>query len=277
MRLRPERLLLAALVLLVAAWAARPALRAVRWTLVGLVELGRLPAPAPAPRAWDAAPARIAHGGGALGALRTTNTVEALERNYGRGVRWFEVDFLPDSRGAWWAVHDWAQASAVLGVPLDSDGRGLPGEQRSGSAPSVPRLEQVLDWFGRHPDARLVTDTKGDNGLLLRQLRAASPGVRARIHPQLYRLEELGWVTSDGFGAPIFTTYRSAYPWWVLRRFVQRTPLLAVTVSRAEADEACAALCGHIPVLAHTVNDPADAAGLARAGLTGIYTDDLLP
>ena len=275
MRLRPERVLLVALVLLVAAWAARPALRALRWTLVGLVELGHLPAPAPAPR--DAAPARIAHGGGALGALRTTNTLEALERNYGRGARWFEVDFLPDSRGAWWAVHDWAQVSAVLGVPLDAQGRGLPGEQRAGSAPSVARLEQVLDWIGRHADARLVTDTKGDNGLLLRQLRAAPPAVRARIHPQLYRLEELGWVANDGFGAPIFTTYRSAYPWWVLRRFVQRAPLLAVTVTREQATEACAALCAHVPVLTHTVNDPTEAAGLARAGLTGIYTDELLP
>ncbi|HZJ52523.1 MAG TPA: hypothetical protein VFD38_00155 [Myxococcaceae bacterium] len=275
MRLRPERVLGLTLLLLVAAWAARPALRPVRWALVGLVELGRLPAAAPAPR--DTAPARIAHGGGALGPLRTTNTLEALERNYGRGARWFEVDFLPDSRGAWWAVHDWAQASAVLGVPLDAEGRGLPGEQRSGSGPAVPRLEQVLDWFGRHADARLVTDTKGDNGLLLRQLRAAPPAVRARIHPQLYLLEELGRVGTEGFGAPIFTTYRSEYPWWVLRRFVRRAPLLAVTVTREQASEGCAALCAHVPVLTHTVNDPSEAALLARAGLTGIYTDDLLP
>jgi hypothetical protein len=107
--------------------------------------------------------------------------------------------------------------------------------------------------------------TKGDNGLLLRQLRAAPPAVRARIHPQLYRLEELGWITNDGFGAPIFTNYRSAYPWWVLRRFV-RAPLLAVTVTREEAIEACAALCAQVPVLTHTVNDPSEAASLARAG-----------
>lgn len=261
MRLRPERVLVAVLVLLVAAWAARPALRTARWTLLGLVELTRLPA-APVPARSDTAPARIAHGGGALGPLRTTNTLEALDRNYVRGARWFEVDFLPDSRGTWWAVHDWPQASALLAVP---------------QAPAIPRLEQVLDWFGRHPDARLVTDTKGDNGLLLGQLRAAPSSVRARIHPQLYRLVELRWVGAEGFGAPIFTTYRSAYPWWVLRRFAQRAPLLAVTVTREQAAEACAALCAHVPVLTHTVNDPSDAAALARAGLTGIYTDELLP
>ncbi len=275
MRLRPERVLLLTLLvlalLLVVGRAAHPA----RWMLVGLVELARLPALAPAP--YDTVPSRIAHGGGALGPLRTTNTLEALEHNYGRGARWFEVDFLPDSRGAWWAVHDWAQASAMLGVPLDAEGRGLPGEHRPGSGPAVPRLEQVMDWFGRHADARLVTDTKGDNARLLRELSAAPPVVRARIHPQLYRLEELRLIGSEGFGAPIFTTYRSDYPWWILRRFAQRAPLLAVTVTREQARDGCAALCPHVPVLTHTVNDPSEAAGVLRVGLTGIYTDELLP
>jgi hypothetical protein len=82
---------------------------------------------------------------------------------------------------------------------------------------------------------------------------------------------------AGGFAAPIFTTYRSAYPWWVLRRFVQRAPLLAVTVTRAEAWEACAALCGQIPLLTHTIDDPSEAAELMGAGFSGIYTDDLLP
>ena len=275
MRPRPERVLALVLLLAVAAWAGRPALRAARWTVLGLAALQRI-GPV-APLAAPAPPARIAHGGGALGPLHTTNTLEALDRNYARGVRWFEMDFLPDPDGTWWAVHDWPRATAMLGVPLDREGRADPGAQRPGANPRVPRLEEVLEWFGHHPDARLVTDTKEDSGVLLRHLEAAPPGVRARIHPQLYRFEEYGRTRAAGLGAPIFTTYRSAYPWWVLRRFVDRAPLLAVTVSRDEATEACAALCRHVPVLTHTVNDPADAAGLARAGLAGIYTDELLP
>ena len=141
----------------------------------------------------------------------------------------------------------------------------------------MPRLAEVLDWLGRNPDSRLVTDTKGDNGTLLALLQQAPAEVRARIHPQLYRFEEYGRARAGGFAAPIFTTYRSAYPWWLVRRFVERAPVLAVTVTRAEAAEACAALCGRVPVLTHTVNDPADAARLTHAGLAGVYTDELLP
>ncbi|MGZ6135244.1 MAG: hypothetical protein ACXWLS_11510 [Myxococcaceae bacterium] len=52
---------------------------------------------------------------------------------------------------------------------------------------------------------------------------------------------------------------------------------LAVAVTRAEAQEACAALCGQIPLLTHTVNDPSEAAERMGARIAGLYTDDLLP
>jgi hypothetical protein len=255
MRPRPERVLLVAvlvLVGLVAVLAVR-GLGSVRWAVRGLVELQRLP-PA-APLRPPPAPSRIAHGAGALDGRPTPNNLEALERNHARGVRWFEVDFLPDASGTWWAVHDWGRSAG----------------------PRPPRLAEVLDWFGRHTDSRLVTDTKGDNAALLRELAAAAPELRARIHPQLYRFEEYTGARAAGFGAPIFTTYRSAYPWWLVRGFVDRAPLLAVTVTRDQVRDGCAALCGKVPLLTHTVNDAADAAALARTGLAGIYTDDLLP
>jgi hypothetical protein len=36
-------------------------------------------------------------------------------------------------------------------------------------------------------------------------------------------------------------------------------------------------LAGQVPLLSHTVNDAAEEARLLRAGISGIYTDDLLP
>ena len=112
---------------------------------------------------------------------------------------------------------------------------------------------------------------------MLQKLASAPSDVRTRIHPQIYRFGEYPLARSAGFAAPIFTTYRSAYPRWVLRRFAGRATLLAVTVTRAEAERVCAVLCGEVPVLTHTVNDPADAERLKRAGIAGIYTDELLP
>jgi len=259
MRRRVERALVLAVVVVAAGWASRPALRRAKWSLVGAWELARLPSTSSPPTV--AAPAHIAHAGGAFGALRYTNSLEALDRNYARGVRWFELDFLPDREGVWWAVHDWREVQELLGI-----------------APfHVLTLDEALAWFGRHGDARLITDTKGDNSVLLQRLGQAPPGLRARIHPQIYRLPEYAPAVAGGFAAPIFTTYRSAYPWWVLRRFARRAPLLAVTVTRAEAREACAALGGQTPLLTHTIDDPSEAAELMGAGIAGIYTDDLLP
>jgi glycerophosphoryl diester phosphodiesterase len=223
------------------------------------------------------APARIAHAAGSLRGLSYTNSLEALEHHYGRGVRWFELDFSRDAHGAWWAVHEWSEVRQRLGIPLDPGGRGLPERQPPGGAFQLASLERVLGWFGDHPDARLVTDTKDDSRALLRGLEAAPPGLRARIHPQVYWISEYPLARAGGFGAPIFTTYRTRYPWWIIARFARRSPLLAVTVTRDEAAEACRALSGQVPLLTHTINDPAEAARLAAAGIAGVYTDDLLP
>ena len=254
MRPRVERVLLCAILAVGGGWALRAPLRPARWALQGAWELMRLPALPAAPSLSP--PPHVAHAGGALRGLRYTNALEALAQNYALGARWFEMDFLADAQGAFWAVHDWEEA---------------PGRLHPAT------LEQVLDWFAAHGDARLITDTKGDNGALLRRLEAEPAQRRSRIHPQIYRIAEYAQARAGGFAAPIFTTYRSNYPWWVLRRFVRQSALLAVTVTRSEASDACAALCGQVPLLTHTVNDPSDAQALMKAGIAGIYTDDLLP
>ncbi len=275
MRRRIERALLLGIFLASAAWIFRGPLKAAGWHLHGGVELF-LVSPLPAPAAVRIPP-RIAHAAGSYHGLAYTNAMEALESNYARGARWFEMDFLRDARGNWWAVHDWKEAQRLLGIPLDRDGRGLPERQAAEAPFRVVGIERVLAWFGEHPDARLVTDTKDDNAVLLHQLESAPPGLRPRIHPQIYRIPEYPLARSGGFGAPIFTTYRSRYPWWVLSRFVRRDPVLALTVTLDEVPDACRALSGQVPLLTHTINDAAEAARLMRTGIAGIYTDDLLP
>jgi len=274
MRRRAEAVLFTLVLLAGAGWALRDALRPWVWGLRGAWELIGLP---PSPPPSIAAPALVAHAGGELRGLRYTNALEALDLHYARGTRWFEIDLLGDGENAFWAVHDWREAHEALGIPLDREGRGLPREQHKGAAFRVPQLEEVLAWFAGHGDARLITDTKGDNEALLRRLSKEPLDLRARIHPQLYRIREYAQAQAAGLGAPIFTTYRSHYPMRILRRFALGHPLLAIAVTREQASEACDALSGAVPVLTHTVNDPADAASLSRSGIAGIYTDELLP
>lgn len=256
MRRRAERALLLAVLVAGAAWMLRKPLREARWHAQGALEMFWLPAAAGA-LAPVVPPLHVAHAGGSVGGLHYTNAEEALEENYARGARWFEMDFLDDRGGRWWAVHEWGEARHPRHPPMT--------------------LQGVLAWFAAHPEARLVTDTKGDNRALLQSLGSAPPALRARIHPQIYRLSEYGQARALGLAAPIFTTYRSEYPWWVLARFVRRCPVLAVAVTRAQVREACEALCGQVPLLTHTVNDPAEAARLLKSGIAGVYTDELLP
>jgi glycerophosphoryl diester phosphodiesterase len=275
MRRRVEHALLLAILALAVAFAFRAPLRSAAWGLRGawdIVALPSLPAPAAA-----AVPAHIAHAGGSLRGMRYTNALDALDENFARGARWFEIDFLVAGDGGFWAAHDWREAHDRLRIPLDPGGRGLPQQQLSNAVYRVPTLEQTLSWFAAHPEARMITDTKGDNLALLRRLAAEPPELRARIHPQIFLIREYAQAREGGFGAPIFTTYRSQYPWWILHRFVRGHAVLAVTVTRAEVHDACETLCGTVPLLTHTVNDRSDEDALLRAGIAGVYTDDLLP
>jgi hypothetical protein len=275
MRRRVELALLLGILGIGGIWAFRRPLRSGVWALRAARELIALPS-LPAATA-PVVPAHIAHAGGSLRGMRYTNALDALEENFARGTRWFEIDLLEGADGGFWAVHDWGEAHDRLGIPLDGAGLGLAREQAAGAPFRIPRLEEVLAWFVAHPGVRVITDTKGDNLALLRRLEAEPPQLRSRIHPQIYRIREYEQARAAGLGAPIFTTYRSQYPWWIVRRFVRGHPVLAVTVTLAEAHDACQALCGAVPLLTHTVNDASEAAALMRTGIAGIYTDELLP
>src|SRR5262245_22760251 len=254
MRRRVKYALLLAILALGAAYVLRAPLRSAAWGLRGTWEVAALPT-LPAPPAAEV-PAHLAHAGGSLRGMHYTNALEALEENFARGTRWFEIDFLDAEGGEFWAVHDWHEAHERLGIPLDSEGRGVLTHPQSPSALyRIPTLEETLAWFAAHPEARVVTDTKGDNLALLRRLASEPPELRARIHPQIYFIGEYAQARAAGFGAPIFTTYRSQYPWWILHRFVREHPVLAVTVTLAETQAACEALCTTVPLLTHTVND----------------------
>ena len=176
--------------------------------------------------------------------------------------------------GGWWAVRlGWAHDT--LGVPLTAAAAAAHGNSHGAVFVSSPRPSAGLV----HPATPTLTDHRHQGRERpscfagSRQLRPSS--ARASIRRSIPWRVRAG--TRARFAAPIFTTYRSAYPWWVLRRFVDRAPLLAVTVTRTEAEAACAALCGRVPLLTHTINDPAEAADLTRRGIAGVYTDELLP
>lgn len=94
----------------------------------------------------------------------------------------------------------------------------------------------------------------------------------------MYSFREFLPARRLGYRNAILTLYRAGYDIPVLLRFARPRPL-AVTMpeDRARAGYPAALRQVGIPSLVHTINDPAEAAGLERLGAHGVYTDSLPP
>ncbi|MCT8341205.1 sulfatase-like hydrolase/transferase [Flavobacteriaceae bacterium TK19130] len=101
----------------------------------------------------------IAHAGGRVNGKVYTNSLKALNHNYRKGFRYFEIDILETSDGALVAGHDWESWKKRTGF-----NGSLPPTKRQYD--QYVRMEQFApmdmrilnDWFKKHPDAILVTD-----------------------------------------------------------------------------------------------------------------------
>ncbi|MEM7102866.1 MAG: sulfatase-like hydrolase/transferase [Bacteroidota bacterium] len=105
----------------------------------------------------------IAHAGGTIDGIRYTNTLEALNRAYRNGFRWFELDILITDDGQFVAAHDWIKWHQMTG----SDGRAAVTYQTFMSKKILDKytpldIQRINDWFRKHNDAILVTDKIND-------------------------------------------------------------------------------------------------------------------
>ena len=115
------------------------------------------------PRQMQAAasdPARfIAHGGGEIDGHTLTNSLEALDKNYGAGFRLFELDIRKTADGKYVAVHSWEEWAKAHGFEPD-----FVPDLEEFKRHKIKNLYTPLDmetinlWFDNHPDAVLVTD-----------------------------------------------------------------------------------------------------------------------
>lgn len=101
----------------------------------------------------------IAHAGGEVNGVKSTNTKEALDQNYQRGFRLFELDIIETTDGNFVAAHDWKMWSRFT----DYEGE-LPVSHAEfkkhkvyGKYNSLD-MQEINSWFAGHPDAILITD-----------------------------------------------------------------------------------------------------------------------
>lgn len=218
----------------------------------------------------------VAHAGGGIDGNMYVNSIDAIEANYRRGFRVFELDFAYTRDGALVLQHDWGE----------HPNRSLPGKIRAAiarifqserqdlgrnQAPTLAEFratrifgryqpttwEMVAQFLRSHPDAWVITDTKYNNEEVLSDITRATPGVCGQVIPQIYTFSEYPVATRLGFSRVILTLYKTTY--W-------NRSVLAFVASRDVSvtmpwNPRNFALGGQltdqgVEVFFHTVNDP---------------------
>jgi glycerophosphoryl diester phosphodiesterase len=230
----------------------------------------------------DISPATfIAHAGGGLKNQTYTNSLEALDFNYGRGFRFFEVDFSWTSDGELVAIHDW-QGDLKRRFRLP-EGQRIPTRNEFLSLEPTNGLTQltlanVLEWAREKGDVFIVTDIKEKNIQALEKIFREKREFVQYLIPQVYSYAEYKNVKKIGYENIILTLYRMRVFSPLLRYFCGREKPFAVTMplSLAQSGLAESLKTKNVYVYAHTINDPELFIELRKKGVDGIYTDYIL-
>ena len=105
----------------------------------------------------------IAHAGGEIDGVKSTNSKNSLDENYKKGFRLFELDIIETSDGKLVAAHDWAMWARFT----DYSGTLPPShsefmKHRIYGSYTTLDLKGINAWFKAHPDATLITDKIND-------------------------------------------------------------------------------------------------------------------
>jgi len=105
----------------------------------------------------------IAHAGGEVNGVKSTNSKEALDLNYKKGFRLFELDVIETSDGKLVAAHDWKMWARFTdyGGPLPPSHAEFLKHKIYGDYTTLD-IKGINAWFKAHPDAILVTDKVND-------------------------------------------------------------------------------------------------------------------
>ncbi len=105
----------------------------------------------------------IAHAGGEINGVKSTNSKHALDENYKKGFRNFELDIIETSDGKLVAAHDWnmwARFTDFTGSLPPTHAQFM--EQKIYGDYTTLDMDGINAWFKNHPDATLITDKVND-------------------------------------------------------------------------------------------------------------------
>jgi len=205
-------------------------------------------------------PELVAHAGGGINNIVYANSREALDYNYSKGLRFFEIDFDWTRDGELVLIHYWGKDTLERLFNVEAKVYSLKEFKSFKMISDMTQMALVdlIGWLEKHKDAYVVTDVKSDNIKALGMISGKYPGFKKRFIPQIYKYEEYNAVKKMGFENIIFTLYVMNYPDREVIDFLKTRKVSALTIWHYRVNkDFMAALKGlGVFVYAHTVNDP---------------------
>lgn len=214
-----------------------------------------------------------------------TNSREAFQENYAKGIRVFEVDLMLSSDGGLVAVHDWNRygSDGPLSFVDFKQGSYYDGQitQMTGA--------DIVDLLIQYPDIYLVTDSKYTDvnayrlefsQLVYLAKERKSLDVLDRIIVQIYNQGMYDMLYEIyPWNSVIYTTYQSSDDFDETLEFCKNRNIQVITMTYGSASEASIALLKEAGITAyvHTVNDLSEVEYGRSIGIGGFYTDSLSP
>ncbi len=225
---------------------------------------------------------RIAHAGGAYMGLSVTNSLEALEYNYAKGYRYFEIDLSFTSDNYLVCIHGWKSKKSPTvwgGVPTQSEFL-----EYFASQPLTPcTLSSLMRWLERHSDATVITDVKQSELIALGDIAYQFPNLLNQIIPQIYLPSDFNTVRAMGYDRVIWTLYRfDGSNEDVVNQVREFSPPFALVFSISRLNDGLIRALRkqnlNIPIYVHTINDMGKMC-LLKSGfqIYEVFTDVLDP
>jgi glycerophosphoryl diester phosphodiesterase len=143
----------------------------------------------------------VAHAFGAVDGHGYTNSLEAFQRNYGRGFRVFEVDLVRLADGTALLAHNGLEANYGLNKPFtEATWSDLAGKKYLGTY-TILRSQDMVRLLRDHPDMYVILDSKYARLDIYQTILRQAPerSMRERIFPNVEDRDELA-------------AFRTAYP-----------------------------------------------------------------
>lgn len=242
-------------------------------------------------RVLNAEPLLIGHAMGGLDGGRYSNSLEAFEANYAKGIRVFEADLQVTSDNIMVLRHDWTKDRGQEGL-LKYEGY-IPTYDEFMNTPLYGKFtplsaNDLFKLMKKYDDIFIVTDTKsGDSETVIRDFEllvktakeARATSCLDRVIVQIYNDEMYDTVNNIyPFKHWIYTVYkRGIKDFDQLCEFCIDRDIEIITMNQNKYTDELQAMVDQydLKLFLHTVNKKKKAKNYYEKGVDGFYTDKL--